>query len=260
MRNAKELELLEKIETLKSEIAALKDNDKIPSYQYSKMTFNQLEALVDIKQKRVSEQFKQWFNADITLDKDIVNFLRDLIEKEKHYLKVYNEEDLKVNFIIPVLNKVDFKINDNIRGFYEEKIVYQTDKFIFSGITDFLVSKGFRKPKKPYFFIQEFKKGQANAFPEPQLLAELIAAIELNNDSEMKGAYIVGAIWNFVILEKLGTNKYQYVVSENFDGTKLEDLKAIYKQLLFVKNEIIDQSSIALPKQIEPIRTQEHGN
>jgi len=79
MRKAKELELLEKIETLKSEIATLKDNDKIPSYQYSKMTFNQLEALVDIKQKRVSEQFKQWFNADITLDKDIVDFLRDLI-------------------------------------------------------------------------------------------------------------------------------------------------------------------------------------
>ena len=241
MKNAKELELLEKIEALKNEIIALKDNDKIPTYQYSKMTFNQLETLVDIKQKKVNQQFKQWFNADITLDKDIIYFLRDLIEKEKHYLKVYNEEDLKINFITPILNKVDFKISDNIRAFYEEKIVYKTDKFIFSGTTDFLVSKGFRKPKKPYFFIQEFKKGQANAFPEPQLLAELIAAIELNNDSEMKGAYIVGAIWNFVILEKLDTHKYQYVVSENFDSTKLEDLKSIYKHLLFIKNEIINQ-------------------
>jgi hypothetical protein len=106
------------------------------------------------------------------------------------------------------------------------------------------VSTGFRKPKKPYFFIQEFKKGQANAFPEPQLLAELIAAIELDHDTEIKGAYIVGAIWNFVILEKLGTDKYEYVVSENFDCSKLDDLKAIYRQLLFVKNEIINKSNI----------------
>jgi len=248
MSNDKASELLDKIEKLKNEIKALKNKDKIPSYQYSKMTFNQLEALVDIRQKWVNEQFKQWFNADITLDIETVDFLSDLIKKEKHYLKVYNEEDLKVNFIIPVLNRVDFKINENIRGFYEEKIVYQADKFILTGTTDFLVSTGFRKPKKPYFFIQEFKKGQANAFPEPQLLAELIAAIELNHDREIKGAYIVGSIWNFVILEKLATDAYQYVVSENFDCTKLEDLKAIYRQLLFVKNEIIDKSNTEASK------------
>jgi hypothetical protein len=55
----------------------------------------------------------------------------------------------------------------------------------------------------------------------------------------MKGAYIVGAIWNFVILEKLDKNKYQYFVSDNFDSTKIEDLTAIYKNLLFVKDEIM---------------------
>ena len=147
MTNNKELELLEKIEKLKNEIETLKYKDKIPSYQYSKMTFNQLEALVDIKQTLTDGQFKQWFNANIIVDSEIIFFLKNLIEKEKHYLKIYNEEDLKVNFIIPVLNKVDFKISDNIRGFYEEKIVYQTDKFIFTGTTDFLVSTGFRKPK-----------------------------------------------------------------------------------------------------------------
>ena len=57
----------------------------------------------------------------------------------------------------------------------------------------------------------------------------------------MRGAYIVGAIWNFVILEKVGVDKYQYYVSQNFDSTKIEDLKAIYKNLVFIKNEIIDK-------------------
>jgi hypothetical protein len=53
--------------------------------------------------------------------------LENLINKEKSYIKIYNDEDLKVNFIILVLNKVDFKISDNIRSFYKERITYTTD-------------------------------------------------------------------------------------------------------------------------------------
>jgi hypothetical protein len=45
----------------------------------------------------------------------------------------------------------------------------------------------------------------------------------------------VGAIWNFVILEKLGKDRYQYFVSENFDSSKIGDLKGIYRNLVFVK-------------------------
>ena len=213
-----------------------------PTYQYSKITFNQLESLVDITQNIAHNRFDDWFNSDINIEDKTVDFLQELIEKEKHYIKVYNEEDLKVNFIIPVLNKIDFKIEGKIRGFYEEPITYKTDKFIFNGTTDFLVSTGFRKPKKPYFFIQEFKKGQTSSFPEPQLLAELIAAVELNSWTEIKGAYIVGAVWNFVILEKIEVGQYRYFVSENFDCTKIDDLKNIFKHLLFVKNEIIETS------------------
>ena len=118
-------------------------------------------------------------------------------------------------------------------------ISYKTDKFIFNGTTDFVVSKGLFESEKPYFFIQEFKKGQTDGYPEPQLLAELIAGVELNNETVIKGAYIVGAIWNFVILEKLGKDTYQYYVSENYDSTKIDDLKGIYKNLMFVKEEII---------------------
>jgi hypothetical protein len=151
----------------------------------------------------------------------------------------YNEEDLKANFLIPLINKVDFfLLNKRIRGFYEEKLTYKTERFIFNGTTDFVVSKGLKRPKEPYFFIQEFKKGKENSDPEPQLLAELISAVELNGFISMRGAYIIGAIWNFVILEKLGEDKYQYFISHNFDSTKLEDLKNIYKNLLFVKSKL----------------------
>ena len=138
-----------------------------------------------------------------------------------------------------MINKVDFFLLDKkIRGFYEEKLTYKTDKFILNGTLDFVVSQGLIKSEKPYFFIQEFKRGEYFSNPRPQLLAELISAVELNNISFMKGAYIIGAIWNFVILEKLGKDKYQYFVSANFDSTKINDLKDIYKNLLYIKSKL----------------------
>ncbi len=68
-----------------------------------------------------------------------------------------------------------------------------------------------------------------------------MSAVELNDWKSIKGAYIVGSIWNFVILEKLGKDKYQYFISSNFDATKIEDLKSIYRNLLFIKNEIFNE-------------------
>ena len=237
-----ELKLLKEIEELKRELVKLKGNEslEIPTYQYSKMSFDKLNHLFNIRQKREKDIFDSWFNNNISLDKKEEDFLTKLIEKEEFYIDSYNEEDLKMNFLSPILNLVNFKIYEkDIKTFYEASLTYKTDKFILSGTTDFLVSKGLHYCEKPFFFIQEFKKGKENSDPEPQLLAELISAVELNNFTSMKGAFIVGAIWNFVILEKIETGKYQYFVSKLFNSTNIEDLKAIYKNLLFIKIEII---------------------
>ena len=238
---------LERIEALEREIRELKgiSNNGLKSYTFSKITTKQLRKLVDINQKINNNIFNNWFSFDIKFDNALIDFLSNLINKNKSLIKSYNEEDLKVKFIIPLLNRVDFlSYSDEFRDFYELPLYYQNDKFIFNGTTDFVVSKGLFESQKPYFFIQEFKKGQTDGYPEPQLLAELISAIELNNETTMRGAYIVGAIWNFVILEKLGKDKYQYFVSENFDSTKIEDLKGIYRNLMFVKQEIIEKVKV----------------
>jgi hypothetical protein len=229
-----------RIEELEIELNKLKNMDKKVSFSFSKITKNELKQLVDIKLNIEDTIFDKWFNNSIKIENDLVIFLQNLIDKEKKYLRFYSEEDLKVNFLVPILNKIDFKINTNLRSFYNEKLTYETDKFIFNGETDFVVAQGLENAEKPYFFIQEFKKRDRNGYPEPQLLAELISSVELNNEIYMKGAYIVGEIWNFVILEKLENNKYQYFVSDNFDSSKIDDLKKIYRNLLFVKNEIIE--------------------
>lgn len=217
-----------------------KRQNKIPTYQYSKIRDTDLEELFFIEKNiKKMDSFDEWFSYSYNFLDDEIIFFEKLIKKNSPLISDYSEEDLKANFIIPLINRVDFFLIDKrIRGFYEQRLSYTTEKFILNGTTDFVVSKGLLKSKEPYFFIQEFKRGEEFSNPRPQLLAELISAVELNNFSSMRGAYVIGSIWNFVILEKLGEEKYQYFVSQNFDSTKLNDLKDIYKHLLFVKSKL----------------------
>lgn len=237
-----ELRLLKEIEELKQEIRAIKgeNQETKPTYQYSKIRDSDLENLVSIEKLLDKSIFKQWFEYDIAVDSNTESMFMELIAENELLIDSYSEEDLKVNFLVPILNKVHFKsFKYNVRDFYELPMRYETENFIFSGTTDFVVSSGLVKSKTPYFFIQEFKRSEEYGNPRPQLLAELISAVELNHWNAIKGAYIIGAMWHFVILEKLEKNKYQYFVSQNFDSLRLDDLKSIYANLLFVKNEII---------------------
>jgi len=216
-----------------------KRQNRIPTYSYSKIKDSDLRELFSIKERIDKEIFDNWFDNSIVLESDTIEFLEKLLEEESVFIKKYNEEDLKVNFIIPILNRVNFKMIDiEIRAFYEGSLSYKTERFILQGTPDFFVAKGLFFSEKPYFFIQEFKKGRYGLDPEPQLLAELISAVELNDFSSMRGAYIVGGIWNFVILQKIEVDRYEYFVSPNFDSTKIDDLQGIYRNLIFVKNEI----------------------
>lgn len=239
-----EQKLLQEIEELKRKIGlhdSYESSDK-PVFQYSKIRDNDLNQLVNIEKKIRTKQFDKWFEYNYEISQELRAFFQEIINDNVDLIEEYSEEDLKVNVIIPILNKVKFKSFENeFRDFYELPIRYEADNFIFNGTTDFVVSKGLIKSKRPYFFIQEFKKGEEYTNPRPQLLAELISAVELNNWDTIKGAYIVGAIWHFVILERLEKHTYHYFVSQNFDATKIDDLEKIYTNLIFVKNEIIEK-------------------
>jgi hypothetical protein len=219
MNSEIELKQLKKeIKELKKKVSILegKDENQIPTYQYSKIRDTELKKLFEIEQKLDEQIFEEWFNYPIEIDSSVEVFLTNLIKKNKFLVERYYEEDLKIYYITPLLNKINVLLKDKeIRGFYELPMTYKTSEFILNGTCDFVVSKGLIESKKPYFFIQEFKRHEEYGNPRPQLLAELISAVELNDWQFIKGAYITGAHWH------------------------IEDLKLIYKNLLFVKNEIL---------------------
>ena len=237
-----ELQLLQEIEALKRKVQLLEGKEvaQIPTYQYSKIRDTDLQALFAIEQTLDERKFDDWFGKTIDIDHATEVFLQELLNENKALIERYGEEDLKVNFVVPLLNKVRFKsFEKQLREFYELPMTYVTSKFIFNGTADFVVADGLVESKRPYFFIQEFKRSEDYSNPRPQLVAELISAIELNGWSMIKGAYIIGGSWHFVILEKFAQDTYQYVLSQNFDSTKLDDLLLIYKHLVCVKQEIL---------------------
>ncbi len=196
--------------------------------------FDDLVKIVKLKSGGKEDIFDEWFNFNYSLSDAETNFLKEHIAEHKNLVASYSEEDLKMYFISQIINKVRFHLEDK-RGFFDKPLKAFVNGVEFSGKTDFMFAMGIKRPVNPYFFIQEFKQTKHNVDVEDQLFAEMLAAIELNKTNLMRGAYIVGRNWNFVILEKIAENSYEYYISEAFDSLSFKGLKQIYVCLQAVK-------------------------
>ncbi|OQX97861.1 MAG: hypothetical protein B6I24_07385 [Bacteroidetes bacterium 4572_128] len=180
-------------------------------------------------------KFEKWFSNHIKLfkEEEIKKTLSFSDSSMKKLMEIvlysYNEEQLKAKFIIPILNKIDFIFN-NVKDWYEYSIQATVNDVLFKGRTDFMVADGIKIPEKPYFFIQEFKHSKSIADPENQLLAAMIAAIELNKFKNLFGCYVIG--------KKIKINEYQYFVHEGLNSLKIQELKQIFINLQSIKNSI----------------------
>jgi len=207
------------------------------SYNFSNIRFADLEQIVDIRMgndEAYEHRFDEWFEFAYPLEKFEVDFLEKLIQKHRRRLPSYSEEKLKMKFLSPILNQVDFLTND-FQDWYDSTISGFVNGVELKGFADMMVAKGIYEPEKPYFFIQEFKPSKPDRDPEIQLLAEMLVAIEKNNSTILRGSYIIGRNWYFVILEKISENSYEYFVSKQFDSLELDALKQIYINLQAVK-------------------------
>jgi hypothetical protein len=204
------------------------------SYSFSNISFAELTKIVTLEKVNQSNKFKEWFSATYKFKASETQFLKELIDEHSLILPSYSEEDLKMKFIAPILNKVKFA-NKKINDFYHASLKAQVNGVEFNGFADYMVAIGVKEPEKPYFFIQEFKPNLGAKDVEDQLFAELLAGIAINESTVLRGAYIIGQNWRFVIMEKYGNNDYMAYVSKQFDSLEIDDLKQIYKNLQIVK-------------------------
>ncbi len=209
---------------------------EIKSYNFSTIKYIDLEDIVNLRVVDNDPKFDDWFSTPYTLSELENDSLAVLIKKHKTRLSAYMEEDLKMKFLSPILNMVEF-MTETQSDWYDAMLSGTVNGVEIKGFVDIMIAKGTQSPRKPYFFIQEFKPSSPDKNPEVQLLAEMLVTIEKNKTNIMRGGYIIGQNWKFVILEKIGENQFEYFVSKSFDSLDLPDLKQIYVILQAVKHK-----------------------
>ncbi len=206
--------------------------------KFREIKIDDLKKIVEINKIINYEKFSNWFSFDYKITEEENNFLRKIISDNELYLSYYSEQKLSMKFIANILNKIDFNFKD-IFEWYGDEIKFNLNGFTLKGRPDFFLAKGIENPKKPFFFLQEYKKSlNSTGNPENQVLAAMLVAINLNNSKKILGGFIIGRFWQFMILEKNKKNNYEYFVSQALDSLKFIDMKQIYINLKAIKYNI----------------------
>jgi hypothetical protein len=144
---------------------------------------------------------------------------RAQIKKYQHRLirggRSWNEVELENKFISPLILTADIE-TDEIGYFLERPLSAILNDYELSGIVDGMIATGFREPHLPLFCLHEYKRSSDNqGSPDAQVLAAMLAAREKNNNEHpIYGLFVVGMVWNFVIL-----NGNDYCISRDYTAS-----------------------------------------
>jgi hypothetical protein len=192
-----------------------------------------------IRRVRNHPAMTSWMECDPPLSdfekNSIIYFREPLIDR----VDFWNEDELKFYFIAPFMRFIGL-FNDKYATFTQRLIVEKVKdihgkEVELYGRPEYLVAIGQQNPRQPFFFLKEYKpEKRGNNDPLGQLLSAMIAAQHKNKvDFPLKGCYVLGRNWFFVILFPDGL----YVVSDAFVATQ-DDVFQIYKIFKTAKAEI----------------------
>ena len=154
---------------------------------------------------------------------------------EKTFLKArtsitgWNEEDLKMKFISPVLELGNFNDDNQIIGYFDKIISATIDGTRLIVKSDFMLAKGILDVyETPFFHFQEYKpyKNPSGDSMAQLLEAFLIAQEKNQNGKPMYGVDIMGANWQFVTMEGR-----EYCIAAPLSAIDKEDLLKIIAML-----------------------------
>lgn len=152
------------------------------------------------------------------------------------YIDTWNEDEYKFMFISPFLKLVNFN-TPYYKVFTQRplQVSYDNDSKVTTGIVEFMLAKGKQIPRKPHFFLHEYKpeKNRDND-PLGQLLIAMVASQKINEDQKpVYGIYVNGRNWFIVSLEGK-----EYAVSNPYVITS-DDIFQLFVALEFVRDEMI---------------------
>ncbi|MGB0929458.1 MAG: hypothetical protein ACPGVB_01690 [Chitinophagales bacterium] len=192
----------------------------------------------------VKQSFEQWLFEDVEIEfgiepieemplmnewlntQDIPQSIPPHLDKLRKFLlkniNLWNEDELKMHFIAPFLLDFDFYNLPHYRVFTQRFMRLKTEHVESAGRVEWMVATGKQTPRKPFFFLQEYKpQTGANNDPLGQLLIAMVDAQILNEDSDkpVYGCYNIERLWFFVLLQGK-----TYGVSRAYDATQEDDM------------------------------------
>ncbi|MEM8529175.1 MAG: hypothetical protein AAGG68_31375 [Bacteroidota bacterium] len=168
------------------------------------------------KRQEVEEEFgiqevtthpllEEWLSSKCEIAEEEKSRLLKLQKALIKNVDLWNEAELKIKFLGPLLELVDYD-TDRYRSFMERKLVINKGEESISGTVDFLIAKGRQIPRSPFFCVHEYKPDTSSANdPLGQLLIGL-QAIHLENQKNgnvfpLYGSYVIGGLFYFVVFD-----------------------------------------------------------
>ena len=208
--------------------------------QYSEAELIKLFDLQRLVGNQAHPLLNEWLTVvDIVLSNNEQETFEDILKDAVQNSHNWYEEDLKMRFIAFVLKLGHLNSTDRYHPYFERIIAATVEEHYLKIKTDFMIAKGILNiPEVPYFHFQEYKRQtDPNGDPVGQVLEAMLIAKELNqSDKPVYGCYVMGKLWNFMVLEEK-----TYCISESYDCTKQGDLLQIiailrkFKEILETK-------------------------
>ena len=147
----------------------------------------------------------------------------------------WNEDEVKFMFISPIIAMVEYK-SAYYKVFTQRpmSVGYENGTKTTNGKVEFMLATGKQIPRKPFFFLHEYKQeNRRDNDPLGQLLIAMVAAQTQNADEKpLFGCYVSGRNWFFVILDG-----EKYAVSPAYDATDDVKIKQILAILSYFKEQ-----------------------
>jgi hypothetical protein len=208
---------------------------------FEKWETEEVERTFGVRELLTSESMQDWQKFQTNEWQQNKERIEKLRTKLAQFATYWSEEDVKVFFIMPIIEIIEFFGQDKYRTFMEAKLQADlTDAkgnpCTISGRVEMVVATGKQRPQIPFFFLNEYKpKVKSQSDPQGQLLIAMLAAQAKNNGLNLPiyGLYTIGQNWYFVLLEG-----NQYTISKQFNASEPAELAQILNMLQFVKEHI----------------------
>ena len=206
---------------------------------FKNCTLDQLDDMFGLKPLPLKQMpvLQTWLGGQSEISEQERGYVSLLREYLQEHAEDWNEQELSMNFIGPLFALVKFDYDRKFALFAQRSLNGVVEGTEMGGRPDGMIATGYRRPKKPYFCFQKYKKEKdPEGDPQAQALAAMLVAQEINEHQfPVYGCHVRGRLWFFMVIQGK-----EYAVSDGYLATR-EDIFDIFRILKVLKQMIIEQ-------------------